>query len=123
LRYAVVGLGLNVNMTAAQLPAGVTPVTSLLAASGARVERRALLLAFLERMEAWYDLAAAGRSPREAWQERLITIGQPVRAAFGGEVVVGTAVGIDEFGQLIVEDGAGQIHIITAGDVTLRGDR
>jgi BirA family biotin operon repressor/biotin-[acetyl-CoA-carboxylase] ligase len=121
LRYAVVGLGLNVNMTTAQLPEGMTPVTSILAASGVRVARRALLLAFLERMEMWYEAAAAGRSPREAWQERLITIGRQVQASFGGQVVMGTAVGVDEFGQLMIEDEAGQTQTITAGDVTLRG--
>jgi len=120
LQSVVVGMGLNVNMTAEQLPEGMTPVTSLLAAGNQIVDRQALLLAFLARMERWYETAVAGQSPVSAWEKRLITLGRAVQVSQGEDVLVGTAVGIDEWGQLRVQTHDNSIHTITAGDVTLR---
>jgi BirA family biotin operon repressor/biotin-[acetyl-CoA-carboxylase] ligase len=123
LQNVIIGMGLNVNMTAAQLPAGITPVTSLLVAGGKVVDRQALLLAFLERMEYWYETAVAGQSPQSAWVKRLITLGREVQVSRGDEVLVGTAVGVDEWGQLRVQTPDGTTHTITAGDVTLRAEK
>jgi BirA family biotin operon repressor/biotin-[acetyl-CoA-carboxylase] ligase len=120
LQSAVVGMGLNVNMTAAQLPEGMTPVTSVLVAGGQSVDRQALLLAFLTRMEYWYETAVAKQSPVSAWEKRLITVGREVQVRQGEDVVVGTAVGVDEWGQLLIQTDDNAIHTITAGDVTLR---
>jgi BirA family biotin operon repressor/biotin-[acetyl-CoA-carboxylase] ligase len=120
LQNIVIGMGLNVNMTATQLPEGITPVTSLLVAGGQVVDRQALLVAFLARMEYWYETAVAGQSPRSAWEKRLITLGREVQVSQGGDILVGTAVGVDEWGQLRVQTSDGTNHTITAGDVTLR---
>lgn len=120
LQHVIIGMGLNVNMTAAQLPDGITPVTSLLVAGGQVVARQTLLVAFLARMEYWYETAVAGQSPRVAWEKRLITLGREVQVSQGGEILVGTAVGVDEWGQLRVQAQDGTSHTITAGDVTLR---
>lgn len=120
LRQVVVGMGLNVNMTPEQLPEGITPVTSLLAAGGEAVDRQVLLLALLARMEEWYETAVGGQSPQPAWQARLVTLGRSVQVTQGDEVLVGTAVGVDEWGQLLLRTQAGQQHTIAAGDVSLR---
>lgn len=120
LQSAVVGMGLNVNMTTTQLPEGITPVTSLLVAGGETVDRQALLLAFLTCMEHWYETAVAGQSPVSVWKKRLITVGREVQVSQGEEVLVGTAVGVDEWGQLMVQTHNNTVHTITAGDVTLR---
>ena len=120
LHSAVVGMGLNVNMMAAQLPEGITPVTSVLVAGGQPVDRQALLLAFLARMEYWYETAVARQSPVSAWEKRLITVGREVQVQQGEDVVRGTAVGIDEWGQLLVQTDEHTIHTVTAGDLTLR---
>lgn len=120
LQHVVVGMGININMTATQLPEAMTPVTSLLIASGQKIERQALLLAFLARMEDWYETAVAGQSPQSAWEKRLVTVGKAVQASQGEQVWVGTAVGVDKWGQLLVQTQDGITHTISAGDVTLR---
>ncbi|MBE2221045.1 MAG: biotin--[acetyl-CoA-carboxylase] ligase [Anaerolineae bacterium] len=120
LQSAVVGMGLNVNMMPEQLPEGITPVTSLLVAGGQPIDRQALLLAFLVRMEAWYETAVVGQSPVTAWAKRLVTLGREVQVRQGEELIVGTAVGVDEWGQLRIKTGDGSMHTITTGDVTLR---
>ena len=53
---------------------------------------------------------------------RLLTLGRPVRVtrAGAGEPLVGVAEATDEWGHLLVRDSAGQLHVVAAGDVTLR---
>ena len=123
VELALMGIGLNVNMLAAELPAEVaTPATSLRLASGQPVARAALLGRLLGRLERLYEAAERGESPRPGWEARLITRHQPVRVTQGGQTLEGVAVGTDEWGQLLVRDGLGVLHTIPAGDVTLRGD-
>ncbi len=128
LHSAIIGLGLNVNLTdaeLAQLPNDMpTPATSLLIENKQLVPRLPLVAALLERLEYWYDTAVAGTSPHTAWQAILHTLGREVvvtpLAGTDAEQVSGTAVGVDNFGQLLVSDERGHIHTISAGDVTLR---
>lgn len=121
LQTAILGMGLNVNMSAGQLPAGITPVTSLSLAAGREISRRQLLVNILARLERHYEAAQAGVSPQPRWQERLINLGRAVTVSQAGRpALVGLAVGVDEWGQLLVEAGDGRVHTIAAGDVTLR---
>jgi BirA family biotin operon repressor/biotin-[acetyl-CoA-carboxylase] ligase len=122
LATAIVGIGLNVNIPAVDLAAFATPATSLLAAGGRVVARRALLADLLGRLEHAYVAADAGQSPVGAWSARLQTLGQPVTvtAAGSAEPLLGVAAGVDAYGRLLVHDAAGQLHTVAAGDVTLR---
>lgn len=122
LNYCIIGMGLNCNIEANDLPDAVTPATSLLASSGQRVDREALLAAWLLALERLVDSAELGVSPQPAWNDALITIGQPVTVS-GAVNVEGVAVGTDAWGNLLVQDAAGTEHTVTAGDVTLRPHR
>ena len=119
---AVLGVGLNVNISAEDLPEAVTPPASLLVAVGRPVPRVPLLVELLQRMERHYDAALAGLSPVEAWSERLVTLGRAVRvtAAGSAETLTGVAESVDAWGRLLVRDEAGILHAVAAGDVTLR---
>ena len=123
LTSAVLGIGLNVNIPAGALPTAITPATSLLAAGGVSVPRRALLIALLETLEARYDAIHGGWSPAREWGECLVTLGQRVEVTAAGAAapLAGLAEDIDEWGQLLVRDDAGRLHTVAAGDVTLRG--
>ncbi len=127
LAHAVIGIGLNVNVPVGALPnTAVTPAAlpaaSLLVAAGRPTPRRTLLVALLERLEAYYDAADAGRSPHAPWNARLMTLGQAVRVSAAGSAapLAGVAEGTNEGGCLLVRDAAGTLHTVAAGDVTLR---
>lgn len=122
LRWAIVGIGINVNIPADQLPEAITPPTSLMVAVGEPVPRLPLLVSFLERVEAGYDAVGNGRSPQQAWQSKLITLGQPVQVTHvqTGHSFSGLAEATDAAGHLLVRDETGKLHTITAADVTLR---
>jgi BirA family biotin operon repressor/biotin-[acetyl-CoA-carboxylase] ligase len=122
LESAILGIGMNVNVSARHLPEAATPATSLLAATGQPIARLQLLTDFLQRLETYYDAADNGRSPQPAWRERLITLGQRVLVTHIGRslAISGIAIDTDAWGQLLVKDDVGQLHTIAAGDVTLR---
>lgn len=122
LQWAIVGIGINVNIPTEQLPEGITPPTSLLAATGQPVPRLPLLATFLQRVEEGYDGVGNGRSPHRAWQKKLITLGQTVQVSHpqAGQSLHGIAEATDAAGHLLVRDAAGQLHTVTAADVTLR---
>ena len=129
LAHAVVGIGLNVNVPPDALPdaastPGALPAASLLTAIGQPTSRRTLLVALLQRLEAYYDAANAGHSPHAPWNARLIMLGRPVRVSAAGSAapLLGVAEATDEWGRLLVRDAAGTRHAVAAGDVTLRED-
>ena len=122
LPTVILGMGLNVNMTAAQLPEGITPVTSLSLAAGRAISRRQLLVDILAGLESHYTAAEAGSSPLVRWRDRLITLGQPVKVSRSGQAALeGQAVDVDPWGQLLVRTEDGRVHTLAAGDVSLRG--
>jgi len=123
LAYAVVGMGLNVNLAPEDLPETMTPPTSLLAECGHTISRLELLARLLSEIEALYMPLCAGWSPHEEWRAALATIGEAVRVGTAEEVIIGTAVDVTDAGALVVQDAAGARHTILAGDVTLRGHR
>jgi BirA family biotin operon repressor/biotin-[acetyl-CoA-carboxylase] ligase len=122
LQSAIVGIGLNVNLTPDQLPPAAFPPTSLLIESGRPISRLALLATLLSCLETHYEAARQGHSPQPAWNNRLITVGQRVRAAQqpAGPPLEGFVEGTNEWGHLLLRDDSGQLHLIAAGDVSLR---
>ncbi len=121
LQQAIIGIGLNVNMSAAQLPDAITPPTSLSLAQGEEISRMELLNNILTTLEQMYLSAQSEQSPRPAWEKQLITIEQTVTATTrSGQIYVGMAESCDEYGRLLIRDDAGTLHPIAAADVTLR---
>jgi BirA family biotin operon repressor/biotin-[acetyl-CoA-carboxylase] ligase len=121
-RAAVLGIGLNVSQTEAELP--VPTATSLLAAGSAVTDRetvlKAVLRALADRYRAWCD---AGGDPRASgiaapYRERCATIGQQVLVHLpDGARLDGVAEGVDDDGRLLVRDVSGAGHALAAGDV------
>ncbi|WP_028653301.1 biotin--[acetyl-CoA-carboxylase] ligase [Nocardioides halotolerans] len=116
---AVVGVGLNVGMTAEELP---VPEATSLAVAGDVPDRTALLVSVLaslwESYTAWQvggDLA--GMRLAESYAAACATLGRQVRVDLpSGDVLTGTATGIDPSGRLLV-DHDGESTAVSAGDV------
>jgi BirA family biotin operon repressor/biotin-[acetyl-CoA-carboxylase] ligase len=122
LEYAVLGLGLNVNLEFAERSATpsdlVATATSLLMVLGRPVDRLQLLVAILARCEAWYDRLLRGESLHRAWAAWLETVGRDVKVTTSAGVLHGRAVGVTAEGALLVQGQDGRVHTIWAGDVT-----
>lgn len=115
---AVIGIGINTDMTEDQLP--VPTATSLGIATGAPVDVHTVMGNVLAELDAllygWPDDIVALAA---AYRDRCDTIGRRVRlVAPGDRDVIGTAVDVDSDGRVIVETSAGERIVATAGDVT-----
>lgn len=111
---AVVGIGLNCSQTPEELP--VPEATSLALASGAPVDRSALLAALLEELGTWYDAWRAGEDVRSAYLGMCATVGQQVHVSVPGAEVSGEAVDVDGAGRLVVRTSEGEERL-GVGDV------
>ena len=123
----IVGVGVNLDMRADQLP---VPTATSLAIAGATLAGDELadlvVTEFLTHLRALTsefiahagDAAASGVAA--AVVARCTTIGAPVRVEFpDGRVTLGTATGIDSTGRLLVQQpNYGPIVAVAAGDVT-----
>jgi BirA family biotin operon repressor/biotin-[acetyl-CoA-carboxylase] ligase len=120
---AVIGIGLNVSTTAAELP---VPTASSLALQGHQLlDRARLLVGLVWRLDAelgrWYaaDGNAVASGHAEAYRARCATIGSDVQVELpGGETVRGRATAVDDSGRLVVQPADGEPIAVAAGDVT-----
>lgn len=117
----VIGIGVNVDTSADELP--VATATSLAIAGAGEVDRTALLAAILARLDArcaqWEDCGgdAAACGVAAAYRAACSTLGMAVRVTLGtGEVVEGEAIDLDEIGRLVVRTPTG-VQAVGAGDV------
>ncbi len=119
LEYAVVGMGINVNVDPATLGPVLTPATSLMTELGRPVDRLELLAAILQRIEDRLPVLSAGQLHQD-WSGRLVTLGQSVTATTPEKQMHGLAEAVDQDGALLLRDLAGNLQRISVGDVTLR---
>jgi BirA family biotin operon repressor/biotin-[acetyl-CoA-carboxylase] ligase len=110
----VVGAGCNVNWESFPDELVATATACNLEA-GRRVDRDALLDAFLDRFA---EALAAGAAIVDDYRARLTTVGRAVRVHhLRGDDLVGTAIGVTDDGALVVRDGRGDDHTVVAADV------
>jgi BirA family transcriptional regulator, biotin operon repressor / biotin---[acetyl-CoA-carboxylase] ligase len=114
--WAVLGIGVNVNVRPEDLPPELRETsTSIAMESGEERDPEQVLEALLRSLEAW--TSAPDSKVLAAWRRRDALLGSHVRWA-GGE---GTAAGIDDAGALLVETNTG-IAELDAGEVHLSAD-
>lgn len=116
----VVGLGLNVTLTAHEAPDA--RATSLLMLGSTMLDRTALLGSVLAelsaRIDRWRSAGGLDRGLVADYRARSVTLGTRVRALLPGDrEIIGTATDLDEFGQLHIDTGA-QTVAVSAGDIT-----
>lgn len=115
----VVGLGLNVGMTADELP---DPNAVSLGMLGHHADRTALASSLLQelgsRLVRWRAAGGADASLVADYRSISTTIGTRVRALLPNDSeIVGVATGIDDAGRLLIDE-AGMTMTVSAGDIT-----
>ncbi|MDQ1594895.1 MAG: BirA family transcriptional regulator [Arthrobacter pascens] len=123
----ILGTGLNVTLTEAELP--VPTATSVQLEGAETVDRTALLKSYLSRFCTLYRSfcnadgdptagLAGGPSLHKRVEAVMVTLGQQVRAHLPGDhEIIGHASRLDESGSLLVVDSSAREHVVTAGDV------
>jgi BirA family biotin operon repressor/biotin-[acetyl-CoA-carboxylase] ligase len=120
--WAVIGIGINVNMECRDLPDGLNETaTSLLDESGKRYARAKIIVGILEEFEYWYALLLrqGGTPVLLEWKKLSSTLGNRVSVVTAGEVMQGVAEDLNDEGMLILRLLSGEKRLIAAGDVTM----
>jgi BirA family biotin operon repressor/biotin-[acetyl-CoA-carboxylase] ligase len=119
-QVVVLGLGLNVTLTADEAPDPVA--TSLVMLGSSATDRNTLARRILRelavRVDAWRAAGGADPALIADYQRYSLTLNSRVRASMPGDrEVVGVARSIDETGRLCIDTGADTVAI-SAGDIT-----
>jgi BirA family biotin operon repressor/biotin-[acetyl-CoA-carboxylase] ligase len=120
IHFVVLGIGVNLNMTAEQFPDDLRyPGTSLLIEGGRPVSRLAFCRALLHELDDLYDLyLESGFAPiLRAWESHFELAGREVEVTSHNDVLRGTVSGLDADGALLVTAADGVVTRILAGDV------
>ena len=118
--YAILGIGVNVNLRLADFPEILPIATSLSDELGREVSRLELVRWLLVEIEQLYLALRGGESIYEEWRDRLVTLGRRVSAKWGTTSYEGIAESVDRDGSLLLRNLDGNLTRIVAGDVTLR---
>ena len=118
--YAIIGIGVNVNLRLADFPEIVAIATSLSHELRREVPRLKLIQRLLVEIERLYLALSAGESLYEEWQSNLVTLGKRVRVKSGETAHEGIAESVARDGSLLLRCLDGSLTRILAGDVTLR---
>lgn len=118
--WLVVGLGLNVRGDVARLdPALSATATSLEIATGRPIDREALFVDALARLEGRLSGLAGGRFDVAGWRSRQLLEGCEVELEVAaGEIIAGTVVGHDGASGALILSVNGIERAILAGEVT-----
>jgi BirA family biotin operon repressor/biotin-[acetyl-CoA-carboxylase] ligase len=118
--YAVVGIGVNVNLDPQMHEEIAATATSLLKETGKRQDRTRVLVTLLEHLDDLYARVKADESLTDEWASRLDTLGKTVQVRWGDTVIEGMAEGVDSVGNLVLKLPDGSAFTASAGEVTLQ---
>ncbi len=116
VRFVVIGIGVNVNTSASQLPASATSIKN---ETGKKCSRVLIVQEILRSLEKWYqDLSVQGFEPVvKRWKKFSSTLGQRIRIVDPVGDFEGEAIDLDENGGLIIRSDSGLTVKRMTGDV------
>ena len=120
VEYAIIGFGINVNHTPADLPQKLLlAASSLFIELGEPVDRSTLIAKILAEVEYLYERLQQGDLAiiLEEWRHFSATLGRHVRILQRGELTEGIAVDITEEGALVVRVEQDSLITVHAGDI------
>jgi BirA family biotin operon repressor/biotin-[acetyl-CoA-carboxylase] ligase len=113
----VLGMGVNVRIDFSNTEL-VGRAISLEPVVGRQIDRLDLLVALLGRIDYWSERFGSAEL-FNAWEKRLMTLGQQVRVQSSHQEVVGLAQSVDRDGTLNIRKADGSIERVIAGDIGL----
>jgi BirA family biotin operon repressor/biotin-[acetyl-CoA-carboxylase] ligase len=121
--YIIVGIGINVNTM--QFPDEIKNIaTSIAIEKGECISRAEFIAEFCAQFERYYEqfLEKGNLSFIQGeYESYLINIGREVKIIKNRKEMIRKAIGINELGELIVEDEDGKQEVVFSGEVSVRG--
>ncbi|MGI6008421.1 MAG: biotin--[acetyl-CoA-carboxylase] ligase [Ruminococcus sp.] len=125
VEYLVVGTGINVNRMdfSQELSETATSVELELGYKISRAELAVEVLACFEKNYRVFLETCDMSKLRQTYDSMLVNQNRQVKVTGTGEPWEGTALGINDNGELLVKDSEGKIREVYAGEVSVRGSR
>jgi BirA family transcriptional regulator, biotin operon repressor / biotin---[acetyl-CoA-carboxylase] ligase len=123
VKHLILGIGVDVNLTASEFPADLRKVaTSLKIEAGRHIQRSSLAAAILRELDRDYECIRTHRFQEIAdeWEQHCATLGRRVSIQIGERILQGHAEALDEDGALLLRTQHGRLERIIGGDVTLQ---
>ncbi|MBD5084576.1 MAG: biotin--[acetyl-CoA-carboxylase] ligase [Clostridiales bacterium] len=119
--YVVIGMGVNMNQTAATFhDQGLEDVATSLALEGYPVEQNHLAVCLLEALNQLNrDFPAKRPAYLERYRAHCITLGRRVSFDGEGTLQTGTVTGVDDNFALLVDGDDGKAHTVSSGTVKM----
>jgi len=118
--YAVMGIGINVNIKPSAFPEIPSTATSLSQELGRDVSQLDMIRCLLAEIERLYLALPSGDAIYREWRGNLVTLGKKVRVSSEETSYEGIAESVASDGSLLLRQPDGSLTKIVAGDVTLR---
>jgi BirA family biotin operon repressor/biotin-[acetyl-CoA-carboxylase] ligase len=122
IKYVILGVGIDVNQTAAEFPADLRRIaTSLRIETGQKQNRAELAVKVLHELDRDYEHVREGRFEdlSAEWEKHCSTIGHQVVIHVGDRKIQGRAEALDTDGALLIRTQHGHLERIIGGDVTV----
>ncbi|MBM3148759.1 MAG: biotin--[acetyl-CoA-carboxylase] ligase [Chloroflexi bacterium] len=119
VHFAVLGIGINIDLDTTAFPEIAAIATSLTQESGSNISRAELTATLLTEIEKLYLEAQAGMPIHKEWRERMDTLGKWIEVKSGDAIERGKAEDVTENGNLILRHANDSITEILVGDVTV----
>ncbi|MBE9547384.1 MAG: biotin--[acetyl-CoA-carboxylase] ligase [Proteobacteria bacterium] len=123
--FVIVGIGINIGMKKEEFHEEFRDSsTSLSEEVGTDISRLDFAVKLYASFERWYErFLSEGFIPvKDAWMKYSGIIGKDIKITLRDDIQAGKAVGIDEYGALLILNGKNRTRRIMAGDVSLTGD-
>lgn len=122
--YAVIGIGINVSLKENDFPSELrTTATSLNLATAKNHDCNKVLQYVLHEIESIYQewLNTGMKSVIELWRHFNCTLGKKINVKDCDKIIYsGTAIAVDEYGALIVQDSSGNLKSFDFGEISIR---
>jgi len=123
VKHLILGIGVDVNLTASELPADLRKLaTSLKIEAGRHIQRASLAAAILRELDRDYERIRDRHFQKIAdeWEQHCATLGRRVSIQIGERVLQGHAEALDEDGALLLRTQHGRLERIIGGDVSMQ---
>lgn len=118
----IIGIGLNVNTDTQNHPLPDKPWCSLYEITGKHFDRNLLIVKLIANLERYLlkFLHNSLNAFMDEWNQADYLAGQTINVIQATQTLTGVACGINQLGQLILEDKAGLRYFLSSGDTSLQ---
>jgi BirA family biotin operon repressor/biotin-[acetyl-CoA-carboxylase] ligase len=126
VKYVVIGIGMNVNMSADDFQEEIRPLaTSMRLSKGLNLDRMAFFKKVLVELEDCYHKIRQGlhEAILEEWSRYSFLMGQWIEVVSGQRRLEGVVIGTDARGELLLKLENGFVESIISGDINLKNGK